>query len=519
MSITYKINCEEEGKEYPHYWEYCVGSCHAATLLREDVRRHIRNAHKDCGFTHVRCHGLFDDDMSVVFSPLNGPGPKTVSFYNIDCIYDFLLDIGMKPFVEIGFMPTPLASGTQTCMNYKGNVTPPSDYAEWDDLIRQFAEHLIDRYGKDEVEQWPFEVWNEPNLNFFFDGTQEDYFTLYEHTARALKAVNANLKVGGPATSVNAWIPVFKKYCMEHEVPLDFISTHHYPSDDPLSSMGMNGPGTKGKMVDEETMKLLTNMTPEQMQEMMAQFMAPKENKNPRDILFRMTQKAKEEAGDLPLYYTEWNGSREFDTCYQAAFIVQTLAYNEGLVEGYSFWTVSDIFEEMGMKPGPFKNEFGIQTNHGIPKPSYRAFELLHQAGDRRLKAERVQEAGKQSGEEQSETAEVLILKKDKEVTVLVYNHDLERRNIKTEEVTLKLDGKIASMEKTVIDEMHCNPLEAWKSLGEPAYLNREQELAIREASELVWEECKVDRTAQETEVTLSALPESVTAYHIVLDN
>ena len=92
MSITYKINCEETGRPYPHYWEYCVGSCHAATLLREDVRNHIRNAHKDCGFTHVRCHGLFDDDMSVVFSPMNGPGPKTVSFYNIDCIYDFLLE-------------------------------------------------------------------------------------------------------------------------------------------------------------------------------------------------------------------------------------------------------------------------------------------------------------------------------------------------------------------------------------------------------------------------------------------
>ena len=513
MAITYKINCEEAGRKYPHYWEYCVGSCHAATLLREDVRNHIRNAHRDCGFTHVRCHGLFDDDMSVVFSPLNGPGPRTISFYNIDCIYDFLLDTGMKPFVEIGFMPTPLASGTQTCMNYRGNVTPPANYEEWDNLIRQFAQHLIDRYGIEEVQQWPFEVWNEPNLNFFFDGTQEDYFTLYEHTARALKSVNENLKVGGPATSVNAWIPEFKNYCSEHEVPLDFISTHHYPSDDPLSNMGMNGPGTKGKTVDEETMKMLAGMSPEQLQEMMAKFMAPKENKNPRDILFQMTKKAKEEAGELPLYYTEWNGSKEYDTSYQAAFILQTLAYNEGLVEGYSFWTVSDIFEEMGMKPGPFKNEFGIQTNHGIPKPSYRAFELLHLTGDRRLDAERAEKTDKQP-----ETAEVLALKKDKEVMVFVYNHDLERRNIKAEEVTLKLNGKITSMKKTVIDEEHCNPLAAWEAMGEPAYLNREQEAVIRKASELVWEDCSIDGKALETEVTLTALPESVTTYLIEVE-
>lgn len=506
MSITYKINCEETGRPYPHYWEYCVRSCHAATLLREDVRNHIRHAHKDCGFTHVRCHGLFDDDMSVVITPMNAPAPRSISFYNIDCIYDFLLETGMKPFVEIGFMPTPLASGTQVCFNYRGNVTPPADYEVWDDLIRQFATHLIERYGKKEVEQWPFEVWNEPNLNFFFDGTQEDYFTLYEHTARALKSVDENLKVGGPATSVNAWIPEFKAYCAEHDVPLDFITTHHYPSDDPLSTMGMNGPGTKGKTFDEELMKKVATMSQEEIQKLMAQMMAPRENKNPRDILFQMTKKAKEEAGDLPLYYTEWNGSKEYDTSYQAAFIVQTLAYNEGLVEGYSYWTVSDIFEEMGMKPGPFKNEFGIQTNHGIPKPSYRAFELLHEAGDRRLDAEG-----------SHRTAEVLALKKEKEVMVLVYNHDLERREIQAEDITLQLDGQIEAMKKAVIDETHCNPLAAWEALGSPAYLKKEQEQKIREASELVWEEIAVDPAGKMTEVSLTALPESVTAYKITL--
>ena len=385
-------------------------------------------------------------------------------------------------------------------------MTPPADYEEWDDVIRQFAEHLIERYGKEEVEQWPFEVWNEPNLNFFFDGTQEDYFTLYEHTARALKSVDENLKVGGPATSINAWIPEFKSYCAEHNVPLDFITTHHYPSDDPLSTMGMNGPGTKGKMFDEETMKMLANMTPEQIQEMMAKFMAPKENTNPRDILFQMTKKAKEEAGDLPLYYTEWNGSKEYDTSYQAAFIAQTLAYNEGLVEGYSYWTVSDIFEEMGMKPGPFKNEFGIQTNHGIPKPSYRMFQILHEAGDRRL-----------SVEGSHRTAEVLALKKEKEVMVIVYNHDLERKDIKAEDVTLKLEGKIASVKKAVIDEKHCNPLAAWEEMGSPAYLKNEQVETIRKASELVWEEVGAECKAEETELTLTALPESVNVYRIML--
>lgn len=481
MSIEFKIDLNASGRAFPHYWEYCVGSCHAATLLREDVRNHIRQAHKDCGFTHVRCHGLFDDDMSVYFG--SEKDTITTSFYNIDCIYDFLLEIGMKPFVEIGFMPNLLASGTQTCFHYKGNVTPPADYEKWDDLIHKFAEHLIERYGKEEVEEWPFEVWNEPNLNFFFDGTQEQYFELYEHTARALKSVDDKLKTGGPATSANSWIPQFISYCKENDVPLDFVSTHHYPSDDPLSTLGMNGPGIKGGEIDE------------------AFFL--KENKNPRDILLKMTEKAKKEAGSLPLYYTEWNGSKEYDSSYQAAFVMQALSYNEGLVEGYSFWTVSDIFEESGMLPGPFKNAFGMQTNHGIPKPSYRAFQILHEAGEERIDVDSNNEADK--------NVEAFALKKVDEVMVIVYNHDLERRTVKPENVKVSVEGKIVSVQKAVIDEEHCNPLRAWIELGKPPYLNKEQENKIREASELVYEDVQMP----DNSIAFTALEESITVLKI----
>ncbi len=502
---NYIISCEEEGRDYPHYWEYCVESCHAATLLREDVRNQIRKAHKECGFTHVRCHELFDDDMSVVFSPMMGIGETIISFYNIDCIYDFLLEIGMKPFVEIGFMPTLLASGTQTCFYYKANVTPPADYEKWNDLIKKFAEHLIDRYGKEEVETWQFEVRNEPNLNYFFDGTQEDYFLLYENTARALKAVNENIQVGGPATSVNAWIPEFRQYCQSRNVPLDFITTHHYPSDDPLSSMGMNGPGTKGKTVDDETAQMFLTLSPEELKKVMEKFLTPSENKNPRDILLQMTRKAKDEAGDFPLYYTEWNGSKEFDTCYQAACIVQTISYNEGLVEGYSFWTVSDIFEEMGMKPNPFKNEFGTQTNHGIAKPSYRLFQALHEAGDKRLTVEGTHH-----------TAEVLVLKDEKKIMVFAYNHDIERRDIKEEEMNIVLHGRVSSIEKAVIDENHCNPLKAWKEMGSPDYLKKDQIAVLDEVSKLVYEEIPVlDGDMQEINIT--AEPESITILKVHL--
>lgn len=504
MGIEYVIDCKEAGRPYPHYWEYCVGSCHAATLLRADVREHLKKAHDDCGFTHVRCHGLFDDDMSVVFSAM-GMGEPTISFYNIDNIYDYLLEIGMKPFVEIGFMPTPLASGTQTCMHYKGNVTPPADYEKWNDLIRKFGQHLLDRYGKEEVSGWQFEVWNEPNLNFFFAGTQEDYFELYENTARTLKEVDPCFQVGGPATSVNAWIPEFIGYCKEHDVPLDFITTHHYPSDDPLSTMGMNGPGVKGQGFD-GLREAVAKMSEEERAKLVAQMFSARENKNPKDILAQMTAKAKEEAGDYPLYYTEWNGSKEYDTSYQAAFIAHTIAHNEGLVEGYSFWTVSDIFEEMGMKPGPFKNEFGLQTNHGIPKPSYRMFQVLHEAGDMRLDV-------KPAGDAKDSNVEVLALKGDDGISLIVYNHDLERRTVKPEQVRIVLKGDVSSVSKAVIDDTHTNPLKAWEEMGSPAYLKKEGVDIISKASELVYEDVDVKREDGAVILEFTAAEESVTVF------
>ena len=490
MSIRYTVDLTAPGRPYPHYWEFCVGSCHAATVLREDVREHIRKAHNECGFRYLRFHGLFDDDMSVYFVPMMGE--PVISFYNIDSIFDFLLDTGMKPFVELGFMPTPLASGDYTLFHYKANATMPRDDAEWQRLIRLFAEHLLERYGREEVSQWFFEVWNEPNLRFFFDGTQEDYFHLYEITARALKAADPCLQVGGPATSVNSWIPEFRSFCETNSVPCDFVTTHHYPSDDPLSSMGMNGPGVKGEMFDKET---AARMTPEEMEEAIKAFISPKENRNPRDVLAQMTKKAKEQAGDLPLYYTEWNGSKEFDTSYQAAFIAHTIAHNDGLVKGYSFWTVSDIFEEMGMKPGPFKNEFGIQTNHGVAKPSYRVFQALHEAGDLRLDVPG-----------QDPLVEILALKNGDEATVFVYNHDLERRAVKAEEVELTLSGA-AMVWKAVIGEGRCDPLKAWQDMGSPDYLTREQVAALHRASELVYEPVEGES------ITFTAQPESVTIF------
>lgn len=481
MSIQYGINLNEMGREFPHYWEFCVGSCHAATILRADVQSQIKQAHEEIGFKYLRFHGLLDDDMSVVIPPMiSGLGENQISFFNIDRIFDFLIDIGMKPFVELGFMPEAYASTDQTTFHYRGFSSMPKKDEDWSKLISSLLQHLEERYGVEEVRSWFFEVWNEPNLRFFFDGTMEDYFHLYELTSRAIKSVDSLVRVGGPATSNNMWIPEFRQFCEKNKVAYDFITTHHYPCDDPLSRAGMNGSGVKGPgmKIDLPDLNAMSEAEKEAAAKKIIE-MFTSENKNPRDILAVTAQKAKKEAGEFPLYYTEWNVGH-YDTSYAAAGVAATLAYNEGLVEGYSYWCLSDIFEEMGLHGLPFNNEYGLMSVYGIRKPVYRLFEELNKAGSRRMSVE---------NEGCSRTAEILALRDEKEITLVVYNHDIEERDIKTEEVEVLLHGKAESIKKAVIDSAHTNPLACWEKQGKPTYPDAGQLKEMEKASELVYEE------------------------------
>src|SRR5580698_8075251 len=227
MDNTFRCNLAGAATSLPHFWEHTVGSDHALMALRADWQQQLRRARDELGFRHVRFHGLFDDDVGTV---VRNNDVLLYSFFNVDQIMDFLLSIGMKPFVELGFMPEALASGDKTVFHYRGNITPPADYDAWATLVGKLVAHWVERYGLPEVRSWFFEVWNEPNLHFFWSGSQSDYFTLYRHSAQAIKAIDAGLRVGGPATAVNAWIPEFLEFCAQGAVPVDFISTHHYPN-------------------------------------------------------------------------------------------------------------------------------------------------------------------------------------------------------------------------------------------------------------------------------------------------
>ena len=445
--MTTRFACDLAGPARPlvHVWEHTVGSCHATLALRADYQRQLARCRRELGFRHVRFHGLLSDDVGTLVCEEDA---LVYSFFNADQICDFLLSIGMRPFVELSFMPTVLASGSDTVFHYLGNVTPPRDYGAWQTLIGKLAAHWVERYGIAEVSQWLFEVWNEPNLRAFWTGSQADYFQLYRHTAAALKAVDPRLVVGGPATADNQWIPELLDFCQANAVPIDFVSTHHYPTD----AFGQPGDDTVAQLAASH-----------------------------RGVLREEAAAAREQARGKPLYYTEWaTSSNPFDDLhdepYAAAFIVKTAMEASPLVAGYSYWTFSDIFEENYFNSTPFHGGFGLLTIDGIPKPAYRAFELLHRLGGEQLAV-----AG------QHETVDVWVTRESGRITILVANSGLPRHPIAAEVITIRVAGaRVSSAAIERIDDDHANARAAWLAMGRPERLSPAQVDALERASALI---------------------------------
>ena len=353
-----QINASAPTTPLPHFWEQMFGSGRAILTLRDSYHDDLRAVKQVTDFKYVRFHAILHDEVGVYNEDEHGN-----PFYNfsyVDQIYDGLLKNGVRPVVEISFMPKKLAFNPDALHPfwYKPNVSPPKSLEAWDALMTHFAQHLIDRYGIDEVAQWYFEVWNEPNIDFW-DGIPRkgSYFELYAHTARALKAVNPRLRVGGPATAAAAWVDAFLKYDAANHVPIDFVSSHGY-ADDTVQNLFHS---------DENI---------------------PMDDRVCRAIAKVRGQINASSMPNLPLFWTEWNvqGMNESrDTTFVGPALANTVRECDGQVTLMSFWTFSDVFEEGGPIPKPFEGEFGLRAKGGINKPSYYGFALLHQLGDRRL--------------------------------------------------------------------------------------------------------------------------------------
>lgn len=523
--LTYTLDLHSPTKPLDKYWEFCVGSCHATTALREDYRTMLRQCRRDIGFRYLRFHGLFNDDMSVVVKPLLSD-ECVYSFTNIDNIFDFLLSIDMKPFVELGFMPSPLASSTTTVFHYKGNTSPPRDYAQWSRFIETFVRHLIDRYGLYEVRQWFFEVWNEPNLGGtdspygFWSGDQAEYFKLYQYTANAVKKCDARLRVGGPATSNNAWIPEIIDFCRKGNVPLDFLSTHHYPTDVVLgygvedSANFVNPLDISDSKQVEHVVKLAKEggQEFEDFKNQYSVFQSELWTHVDRGVLTEMTRKAVAQSQGYPLYYTEWGSlaGLESDSAFGASFIAKTLMDGVNLCKGYSFWTFCDIIEESGQNSQEFFGGFGLMTQHGIPKAAYRVYQLMHM-----LEGELYEKVYR------SQTVDIYAIRNQElgVVQLLAVNHHSLLHEIQKECVEIRLHGakSCCCAEIIRVDETHANAFNTWKERGKKAYLSQGEIDILKGSSQLQRQPLTVSGEGQDILLSLQLPPMSTVLATIYL--
>lgn len=439
--LNYKINSKDR-IAFHNNARFCIGTGRINLALRKEYFNQLKKVQEDIGFSHIRGHGLFCDDMAIYHTYMEDGIEKTeYNFTYIDMVFDDYQELGLKPFVELGFMPEDLASGSQTVFYWKGNVTPPSDYKKWADLIKATVNHWIDRYGREEVITWPFEVWNEPNLPGFWENADmEEYFKLYEVSGKAVKDCDSRICVGGPAicgVEDERWLYSFLEYCSNNKVPLDFVTRHAYATELPEK----DGHYDYQKLRRPEVF----------LEELMGS----------RRIIDSFPQYA-----GMQMHITEFNTSYTplnpiHDTNLNAAYIARLLSELGDVCTSYSYWTFGDVFEEAGVAFTPFSGCFGLLTNGMIPKPTYWTFSFFRHLGS-----------------EAVARSEKFIITKDGEGNLcgVAWNpvEETEEKML-TLDLSLGLENGEFMLVTKLVDEQTCNPLKAWINMGSPANLRKEQ--------------------------------------------
>jgi xylan 1,4-beta-xylosidase len=434
---------------FPHFWEQMFGSGRAILSLRDSYRRDLKTVKEATDFKFVRFHAILHDEVGIYNEDKQGKPEYNFSY--LDQIYDGLLENGVRPLVELSFMPRKLAARQAVHVFwYHPVVAPPRDYAKWDALVAAFAAHLIERYGIDEVAQWYFEVWNEPNLDFWA-GTpaQATYFELYDHTAKSLKRVNAKLRVGGPATAQAAWVGAFIRHTQDAAVPVDFVSTHVYAND-----TAENVFATHEKIPRNEMVCRAAGKVHEEVQS------SPRPN--------------------LPIIWSEYNASylnepKITDATFMGPWLAETLRRCDGLTDMMSYWTFSDVFEEQGVVRRPFYGGYGLIAAGGIPKPAFNAFKMLHQLGTERLETE-------------SEHA-LITRRADGSLVIALWNYVAPGAHGLPSTIVLRLPpGSAHSAQVLKLDADHGDVSGAYARMGSPIYPTRDQLTQLRRASALTAE-------------------------------
>jgi xylan 1,4-beta-xylosidase len=432
-AVTVYVNAGADLGPVARPWRPIIGSEHLALLLRgpgpggRDVGGELADAfrivRRELGVRAVRAHAILHDSLAVYRE--TGAGPVH-EFSKIDQVLDRLLETGLRPIVELSYMPRDLATQPEkTVFDYGAIISRPRDVERWSALVRDLVAHVADRYGREEVRRWAFEVWNEPNLCVFWAGAESDYLRLYDASARAVKSVDPGFRVGGPATAAAGWIDDLLEHCRTADVPLDFVSTHTY------------------------------GLPPLDLRPIAARFGRP----------------------DMPLWWTEWgvsprDGAAINDSAWAAPLVARGMRSAAGRVDALAYWVASDHFVEGGDAQALFHGGFGLLTIGNLRKPRFWAIAMLERLGEREL-ASHLEGDGAGSLVETWASGDP-----DGRIAIAVWNGTLDQSH----------GGRVPALDRSVVltveglrpgsyelrhhrvDGRHSNILRSWKRLGRPVW-------------------------------------------------
>ncbi len=453
--VLVAVDTVAPGKPLSRPWQPMIGSERLSQLLCTDqsggreigteLKAALKRVHDEIGVTTVRAHSILHDDLGVYREV---DGEPVHDFTLVDEVYDTIMEIGLRPCVELGFMPRDLASDpSKVVFEYAGIVSPPKDWDRWADLIGALVRHLLDRYGHDEVLGWDFEVWNEANLSVFWSSSRDEWMKLYDVTAAAVKAVDPRLAVGGPSSAAAGWVDELLEHTSRSGSPVDFVTTHTY-GNAPLDV---------------------------------------------RPTLERY-------GSDARIIWTEWGVTPTHfnpvnDSVSSATFLLHGMKSSAGRMEALSYWVASDHFEELGRPPRMLHGGFGLITVGGIAKSRYHALHLLSRLGETELPVDA-------SGDGADGLVQAWASRHDDgSLTVLAWNHTLDQTKAAgvaslARTVRLAFDGLDESATATVtrLDADHGDVTTLAARLGVGDWPTEEQWERLRAADKLVAQPAELER-------------------------
>jgi xylan 1,4-beta-xylosidase len=458
-NYTITVDASKQTAGNPRFWSAAVGTGTASLTLRSDLQTHYKIGNRELGMLRVRGHGVLNDDIGIY------KGAGSYDWTKFDAYLNAIVSAGMRPIMELSFMPTALA--------LKGNSRDaPKDYATYRNFITAVVQHCVDKYGATDVGQWYWEVWNEPDYAGFWNGTDSsastatkmtEYYTLYDNAVDAITAVLPNALVGGPATTEPGKIAAFLQHCKSANKRVSFASSHVYPGG---AASGSSAPAV--------------NLV------------------NDNNTRTSQISSGGYTTATVKSFNTEWNSSYSgqgggtgdvvvsMDNHWNAPFILKGIKLmsdkNSGdtpPIDVFSYWVLSDVFDESSGPSGsyilgkngtlPFGSVFGLMTFQGVRKASFNAFKMLNYLGPKRLMS---------SGGTSSDGVDAMATMSSAgdEVQTLVYNtYNTLNTSGSTDMVTVTLSnlptalaGKEVFVTHFRVDETHSNPYSVWAGQNKP---------------------------------------------------